>query len=179
MMSGKIIGIGLPRTATKSLTAALRMLGYRTAHFLEVPAWLEGDFCEDALKDYEAIADTPAPVFFPELDERYPGSKFILTYRDTGSWLASIKTHQSRPLEDPVYARTVREYRLLTYGMAAFSDERYRYVKETHEQNVGWYFRDRPGDLLRFNICGGDGWEPLCEFLGKQIPEDPFPKVKA
>lgn len=23
----------------------------------------------------------------------------------------------------------------------------------------------------------GDGWEPLCEFLGKPVPDEPFPWV--
>ncbi len=29
--------------------------------------------------------------------------------------------------------------------------------------------------LLEYKL--GDGWEPLCEFLGKPIPHVPFPKV--
>ena len=27
------------------------------------------------------------------------------------------------------------------------------------------------------NICDGDGWEVLCPFLGKDIPNVPFPKL--
>lgn len=33
-----------------------------------------------------------------------------------------------------------------------------------------------PSDrLLVLNL--GDGWEPLCRFLGKPIPNEPFPRV--
>ena len=36
-------------------------------------------------------------------------------------------------------------------------------------------FRARPGDLL--NVCWetGSGWQELCAFLGKPVPEIPFP----
>lgn len=31
--------------------------------------------------------------------------------------------------------------------------------------------------LLEWNVK--DGWEPLCEFLGKPVPDEPFPHVNA
>ena len=31
--------------------------------------------------------------------------------------------------------------------------------------------------LLEWRV--GDGWEPLCKFLGKEIPDEPFPHVNA
>ena len=37
------------------------------------------------------------------------------------------------------------------------------------------YFRDRPKDLLVLDVCGGDGWEPLCAFLGLEPPRHAFP----
>ena len=30
-------------------------------------------------------------------------------------------------------------------------------------------------DLLIYRL--GDGWEPLCKFLGKPVPEEPFPHM--
>ena len=32
-----------------------------------------------------------------------------------------------------------------------------------------------PDQLLYFNVA--EGWEPLCKFLGKEIPATPFPKA--
>jgi hypothetical protein len=32
-----------------------------------------------------------------------------------------------------------------------------------------------PERLLVFEL--GDGWEPLCRFLGKPVPEIPFPQT--
>ncbi|HEX5915058.1 MAG TPA: sulfotransferase, partial [Rubrobacter sp.] len=44
-----------------------------------------------------------------------------------------------------------------------------------HEERVRAHFADRPGDLLVMNITGGDGWEPLCAFLGHPVPDTAFP----
>jgi Sulfotransferase domain len=44
-----------------------------------------------------------------------------------------------------------------------------------HDTVVRAFFADRPGDLLVFDPIGGDGWEPLCEFLGQPVPGAPFP----
>ena len=32
-----------------------------------------------------------------------------------------------------------------------------------------------PSNLLVFNVK--QGWEPLCTFLGKEVPAEPFPNV--
>ena len=37
------------------------------------------------------------------------------------------------------------------------------------------YFANRPEDLLVLDVTAGDGWEPLCQFLGMPVPERPFP----
>ena len=68
----KVFGIGLSRTGTKSLAAALNLLGIRTRY---------------------AITETSAVPFCPHFDELYPGSKFILTIRDKQSWLNSCGEH--------------------------------------------------------------------------------------
>ena len=44
-----------------------------------------------------------------------------------------------------------------------------------HNAAVQQYFKGRPRDLLIFNISRGDGWEALCDFLGKDIPSQRFP----
>ena len=40
------------------------------------------------------------------------------------------------------------------------------------------YFKNRPQDFLNLDIIGGEGWEKLCEFLGKPIPDVPFPRKR-
>jgi len=61
------------------------------------------------------------------------------------------------------------------YGILHFNAERFRYVKELHENNVRTYFADQPGKLLILNLYQGDGWEKICDFLDCPIPNEVFP----
>jgi hypothetical protein len=73
----------------------------------------------------------------------------------------------------------IRFQRIATYGANWFTDpDRLSYVYDTHRANVISYFKDRPGDLLVMDVCGGEGWEKLCPFLGLAIPNVPFPHVR-
>jgi hypothetical protein len=42
-------------------------------------------------------------------------------------------------------------------------------------RDVNEYFSGREDDILYLDICGGEGWESLCKFLGKEVPDIPFP----
>ncbi len=174
-----IFGIGLSKTGTTSLFAALDHLGYRAATYrhmreLRLEDWFRGNFETDYLREYDAATDLPLAAFYPELDERYPGSKFILTVREIHSWLESARKHFSRP---PASAFG-REVRVVTYGMTGFDERRFRYVYETHLRDVRRYFRHRPRSLLTLDIIAGDGWEKLCPFLDRNVPEGAFPHVQ-
>ncbi|MEX0852347.1 MAG: sulfotransferase family protein [Bauldia sp.] len=179
--ASKVFGIGLSKTGTTSLFAALHRLGYRAATYrhlqaLEVPGWLNGDFSMDYLTLWDAITDLPVATYFHDLDRRYPGSKFVLTCRDIDSWLDSANRHWlRRPMRDDGFGREVR---LATYGIVGFDPARFRFVYQAHERNVRWHFRDRPDDLLVMNLAEGDGWPELCRFLGKEAPDEPFPHVQ-
>ena len=48
-----------------------------------------------------------------------------------------------------------------------------------YHADVDTYFTHRTGDLLRRRLCEGDGWKPLCEFLGKRTPLGPFPHMNS
>ena len=50
-------------------------------------------------------------------------------------------------------------------------------IKEYEERNkeIIEYFKDKPNQLLVLDIIKGEGWENLCTFLGKDIPDVPFP----
>jgi hypothetical protein len=181
--AGKVLGIGLSRTGTQSLCAALTMLGYRSAHFVEHltqqrgrATWFAGDFAQDCLADCDAATDLPIPVYFPQLDDRYPNSKFILTVREVPSWLESMERHWQRwPLRHDEAADYRRLVRLATYGVHGFSRSRLTHVYETHADHVYRYFRERPHDLLVMNICAGEGWDKLCPFLDRPAPRSAFP----
>ena len=182
-MKNKIFGIGLSRTGTRSLGEALTLLGYRTASFVShkteeqgKTTWFAGDFETDSLADFDAAVDLPIPIFYPQLDERYPGSKFILTIREPESWLASVRRHWARwPITDDSAGRYRQMLRLAMYGMHGFSAARMKSVYETHVHKVRRYFRARPQDLLVIDISQGEGWEKLCPFLNVAVPLSKFP----
>jgi hypothetical protein len=102
------------------------------------------------------------------LDQWFPGSKFILTIRDSDSWIRSVKKH--------FRGRRIAAQQWI-YGVSGVTGNESVYIKrfQQHNGDVVNYFRDRPGDLLIMDITKGDGWEKLCPFLGKDQPPFDFP----
>lgn len=175
----KIFGIGLSKTGTSSLAHALEILGYRTKDYPGIQRYQPGDVsCVDPtlLERYDALTDTPIPSFYRELDEAYPGAKFILTVRDMDGWLLSCKKQFTENL-----ARAQNEAHTALfmdlYGCTVFDETKFRTGYERFVQGVMAYFKDRPKDLLVLNVTAGEGWDKLCPFLGKPVPDMPFPKA--
>jgi hypothetical protein len=84
-------------------------------------------------------------------------------------WLSSIRHARSR-------LRTQHFLRRAAYGALAFRDPTQLLdVYDAHCRRVRDHFRDRATDLLEIDICGGDGWELLCPFVDRPIPDAPFP----
>jgi 3'-phosphoadenosine 5'-phosphosulfate (PAPS) 3'-phosphatase len=175
----KIFGIGLSKTGTTSLAHALGILGFKIKDCLGVTHYSPGDLSSinsAALESYDALTDTPIPSFYKELDSRYPGSKFILTIRDIDAWLMSCK----KQFNDKLAAKQTGAHNHLfldLYGTIIFDEEKFRAGYLKFVDGVYEYFKERPQDLLVMNVAAGDGWEKLCPFLGKEIPDAPFPKA--
>ncbi len=178
----KVFGIGLSRTGTTSLTEALNQLGIPTQHYVHNTTTgqelLSGSPLT-VLEQYRGLVDGIAP-FYRQLDRTYPCSQFILTVRDKQSWLQSMKRLMSAVVDNwswldreaVQFSQTLYQ---LNYGSLQFDAQRYWQGYQQHQQAVQNYFRDRPSDLLMIDICGGEGWEKLCPFLGLPIPSVPFP----
>ncbi len=176
---GKIFGIGLSKTGTSSLARALEILGYRVKDYPGIERYVPGDVnCIDPLllERYDALTDTPIPSFYRELDLAYPGSKFILTVRERESWLKSCQKQFTEKLAAKQNEAHNRLF-LDLYGTTVFNAEKFSAGYDRFVAGVMEYFRDRPQDLLILDIAGGEGWEKLCSFLGKPIPDIPFPKA--
>jgi hypothetical protein len=177
MKTPKVFCVGFQKTGTTSMEAALGMLGYRVTSIFghedrDLEALRRGFVARglEIAARVDAVQDMPWPLMYRELDAAFPGSRFILTWRDSDRWLASICRH---------FGRNPDILQALTYGAdAAFPvghEARYREVFDRHNAAVRSYFRDRPGDLLEMNLAAGDGWAALCGFLGVPVPEGPFP----
>jgi hypothetical protein len=171
MARRKVFGIGAAKTGTSSLGAALRQLGFAHQSWdgrLSRVHYEAGDYAPifDAAERYESFDDGPwnRGEFYRALDRRFPGSRFVLTVRESASWLASYERHFGG-----------REGR--RYGEA----ERARLALGFERRNAGVleYFAGRSGDLLVLDLCGGEGWAELCAFLGLAVPALPFPHENA
>lgn len=179
----RIFGIGMHKTATSSLNAALKILGFDSAHWQNAhwakAIWNEmsNDGHSITLEKHYALCDLPIPLLFKELDKYYKGSKFILTLRDENSWLESVRNHWSYEHNkfraawdtDPV---THKMHRAL-YNQKHFNAEVFLARYRRHNDEVKQYFQSRPNDLLVLDI---QSWEPLCKFLSKSIPDAQYPK---
>lgn len=98
-------------------------------------------------------AKEPSPIYafkyFKDLDRQYPGSKFILNTRDIDKWISSRLRFNDR------------KYRSCRHGDRFHADEAelsecWREEWLAHHREVQEHFKDRPDDLLVFNIAVDD-----------------------
>lgn len=171
---GLVIGVGFQKTGTSTLREALKILGYRvkdTTRRALIPI-LRGNYKKIVrmLKNYDAVEDTPWYIIYKELDELFPNSKFILTIRDEESWYKSVKNH----IGD---LRTAHHQWIYGRGKALPKDDKANTLKvyNDHNREVIEYFKNRPDDLLIIDFTRGEKWEKICKFLGREVPDDPFP----
>jgi hypothetical protein len=172
MHEKKVFAIGFSKTGTTSLNSALTTLGYKVKSSF---GFRDPDISRNVyemafrfVEQYDAFEDIPWCVIFKELDKKYPGSKFILTLRPTETWIKSIVDHFGIKT-DPIY-----EW-IFGAGCPKGNEEKYIARYEHHNEEVLEYFKDRPDDLLVFRLTEGDGWEKLCRFLHKDVPNIEFP----
>ncbi len=200
-MTLEVIGAGFGRTGTASLKAALEILGYnKTHHMFEVMGskeqmahWHAIGTQPDITPDWDAVyACFPAAVDFPtaaywrELAEYYPEATVLLTVRSADSWWKSARaTIIEIGTAAPGWARRfipmLRKNAEMSNGTVwqrmfdgrQFEEEHAKRVFEEHNAAVQ---AELSGDrLLVYEVK--QGWEPLCAFLGKPVPQEPFPHV--
>jgi hypothetical protein len=171
-MKSKVFCIGFHKTGTTSLAVALRLLGYRVTgpNGTKDPDIAEKvyDMAYSLVEQYDAFQDNPWPVLYKELDKKYPGSKFILTRRSAESWIRS-------QVKDFGLSETPMRHWIYGVGCPEGNEDIFVARYERHNREVLEYFRDRPEDLLVFDLPTGAGWENLCPFLGEEVPATPFP----
>ena len=194
----QVIGAGFGRTGTLSMKAALEQLGYGKCHHMlevfasddqidiwhrisqgETPNW------DQVFEGFGASVDFPSASYWRELAAQYPDVKIILTSRSFESWYESAtETIYAVSKEMPAWTRMIpkpRKINEMIYGAiwervfgGQFEDkDAAQRVFEQHEADVKAAFP--PDRLLVFHPK--EGWEPLCTFLGKPVPDTAFPNV--
>jgi hypothetical protein len=201
----QVIGVGLHRTGSMSVKAALERLGFGPCyHGMEAlrrcrdgDHWLAayeagGDFDWSLIfKGYRATMDWPTVHFWEQLATAYPEAKILLTDRDPESWWDShvamfqlsgeieqeLTDEQRQWAEESGFARM--QEALATTAVSATFDGRVLdkahclRVFQRHYERVR---RTVPTErLLVYRVQ--EGWEPLCRFLGVDVPDEPFPRV--
>ena len=173
-MKQKVFCIGFHKTGTKSIGRALQTLGYRVTGPNGVKdkniAENVYDLAYKLVEEYDAFQDNPWPILFKALDQKYPNSKFIYTYREPNDWMESQIKHfgtKETPMRKWIYG----------YGSPVGNEEVYIQRFKDHHHEVTEYFKDRTEDLLMMNLQEGDGWEKLCSFLRVKAPSIPFPHI--
>ncbi|HER41284.1 MAG TPA: hypothetical protein ENO10_08705 [Salinimicrobium catena] len=197
----KIFCIGANKTGTTSLKKAMDELGFVvgaqiTAENL-VDDWAQRDFRRiiKYCKSAEFFQDAPFSFEFTYIvmDHAFPGSKFILTERDSPEqWYNSVVRFHSKMwgkdgnlptkknLQEAKYIYKGRPWHMNRMLNTTPEDDIYnkeilmqRYID--HNKSIKYYFRHRPGDLLVINVADDDSYTKLCEFLGVERKRDTFP----
>lgn len=177
----KIFGVGYHRTGTMTLQACFRTLGFTETGFnFKLTADLVATGAIEPVlahaRGFESFQDWPWPLCFREVDREFPGSRFVLTTRESGDrWFASLMDHYEWVTQGGA-DRFLELFRLL-YG-PEFPHNRSACIEkyERHNQEVRDFFR---GSERLLEVCWekGDGWEVLCAFVGRPVPAQPFPKI--
>lgn len=194
----QVIGAGFGRTGTDSIRHALqRLLGGRCYHMKELvarrdhhEAWLrfaesgrQGMDWEALFADYAATVDWPAANYFEELMEAFPDAKVLLSVRDPDAWFESFQTlvRILRALGWLSFVPRIREMRRFhdTAVWNAFTDltDRASCIEVFERHNARVRALVPPDRLLVYRVQ--EGWEPLCAFLGIDVPDEPFPHVNS
>jgi len=204
-MSLKVIGAGFGRTGTMSLKYALEQLGFGPCyHMIETrehpehdALWLglargQSEDWHAILDGYAASVDWPAIMIWKELAAAYPQAKVILTVRDPERWYESASnTIFARMREfaealarddaeniDPARRAHMRMVTAVVVDKAfGGSLDRDHAVQVFNAHNDEVRRTIPPERLLVYEA--GQGWEPLCTFLGVPVPETPYPKVNS
>ena len=188
-MTLRVVGTGLGRTGTMSMKLALEQLGFGPCHHMvevfgrpdSIPLWISaaaGQPDWDAVfEGFGSVVDYPGAAFWRELTAYFPDAKVLHTVRDPVDWFESTQATifapnggvaNAPPHMQAFFAAVTRELGDRKNDRAFMVD----YFEKHNAEVIRTIAKDR---LLVYRA--GDGWAPLCEFLGVQVPDTPFPKV--
>lgn len=168
-----IFGIGEGKSGSSSLNAALRILGFRSAHTgqreSEGLRMLLADNSRSGVELLSGIDDLEALVemheYVAELDEQVDDAKFILTYRPPDdaalSWCRMLSERHEQ------------------FPRCWASFESFAAKVRRHIDRVVTRFYGRPERLLILDARDDDAvkWRLLGTFLGVPVPDCPYPRA--
>jgi hypothetical protein len=164
-----------------------------------IPGWadaLDGRADWDKVfAGFNATVDYPGAFYVRELAAAYPDAKVVLSTRDGHSWARSI--HDT--LWDIMYGGGLVYHLMLAQAEVDPGMRAHRNLMTSMLGQAGLFGPDperfdadiladameRHNAAVRECVPAGrllewhpaDGWEPLCEFLGRPVPSAPVPHV--
>ncbi|WP_306214705.1 sulfotransferase family protein [Actinoplanes sp. RD1] len=186
-----VIGVGFGRTGTLSLKTAIERLGFgpclhmlpllddpeRSALFRRAAEGEPGCLAA-ATAGFRSSVDWPGAYFWRELVAAHPRAKVILTSRDPDKWYRSAHDtiyQAALHMPQPEGESAIRMARALVWA-GTFGDrfgDREHAIKTFHDHNAAVRREVPAARLLDFEVR--QGWQPLCDFLGVPVPDEPFP----
>lgn len=199
----RLIGAGFGRTGTMSLKGALELIGYGPSfHMIDLlrtpellPPWAAAARGEpvdwhEALDGWGSTVDWPGCTFWEQHLQTWPGAKVLLNVRDPEGWYRSclnsiweakemglrgeLRGSDTENAPRPEVMQMIND--LIWNGTfhGRFLEKDYAF--EVFHQHIADVKAKVPADqLLVFEVK--QGWEPLCEFLGVPVPDEPFPHL--
>jgi Sulfotransferase domain len=200
----RVIGAGVGRTGTLSLKAALERLGFGPCfhgrHVLDHPERLSmweaaaaGDPVDwgALFAGYASTVDWPGAAFWRQLATAFPAASVILTVRDAQRWYDSVYNTIFTMFGDGPPDERVARARRIVPGLDVFTafhrrmiwqgffDGRFadrRHAIGVYAEHNAAVVREVSADRLLV-MAPDAGWDPLCEFLGVPVPDEPYPHL--
>ncbi len=148
----------------------------------------------DALYDgYEATVDFPCYPWYKEHMTQYPDAKVILSTRPFENWYTSFYSTIWKAQNPPDAERAAMGERIaadprlqsvmkvMGFSKQAMTEDHFQgkfldkeFMEKVFNDHHEEVKRHVPADkLLVYEVT--EGWEPLCEFLGAEVPNEPLP----
>ncbi len=173
----KLFIIGLPRTGTTSISVALLDYGFKVAHTA---------YTKRAFELADVVSDAPCFCDYRELDQLFPGSKFVYLERSLECWVPSMQMLLGKMLPEllpktgylnPVLKRVMNKTFALSTATNPLQREHLEACYLTHQQEVMAFFAQRD-DFLRIDISDNNSMKELLDFIGIDTPHTAhFPRL--
>jgi len=129
---------------------------------------------------FGSAVDWPTAAFYSELIQEYPSAKFILSTRSPESWAGSFGStiykllagKDDAPSEMKAWLDMAES--VIAYSGFAAGLNHDDLMKAFTVHNEAVKATIPASQLLVFDVK--EGWEPLCTFLGAEVPDEPFPR---
>ena len=191
-MALKIIGAGFGRTGTLSLKHALERLGLGPCHHMSevIGNTAQTDLWSDVAAgrpDYDAIfsgyqsaVDFPTSAYWQDVLAAYPDARVVLSQRDPDDWYESFsQTILPIILDKSNWPEAARPWfkmieRVIIGKALGGKTDKDGILAAYRMNEAAVRALAKTGRALVFSPR--EGWQPLCTFLGVEVPVEPYPK---